>query len=87
MSANRGRSISTSVQAHFDVYNAKLPGSKFLRSGKMPTTITFRDIGKKLNAYMAKICECRKYAIFHLYLTIYPAEPVYKSFYGAVNIV
>ena len=36
---------------------------------------------------MAKICECRKYAIFRLHLTINPAEPVYESFFGAVNIV
>ena len=36
---------------------------------------------------MAKICECRKYAIFRLYLTINPAEPVYESFYGTVNII
>ena len=36
---------------------------------------------------MAKICECRKYAIFRLYLTINPEKPASESFYGAVNIV
>ncbi len=36
---------------------------------------------------MAKICECRKYAIFRLCLIINPAKPASESFYGAVNIV
>ena len=50
-------------------------------------TFTFRDIGKKLNAYLAKIRECRKYAIFGVYLTINPEESVYGSFYCTTNII
>ena len=48
---------------------------------------TFRDIGKKLNQYMTQICECRKYAIFRLYLNINPVELVYESFYGTIIII
>ena len=36
---------------------------------------------------MAQICEFGKYAIFCLYLTINPVEPVYESFYGTIHII
>ena len=36
---------------------------------------------------MAQICECRKYAILRIYVTINPVEPVYESFCGTINII
>ena len=36
---------------------------------------------------MAQICECGKYTIFRLYLTINRVEPVYEGFYGTINII
>ena len=50
-------------------------------------TFRFRDIGKKLNAYMTQICKFIKYAIFCLYLTIKSVETVYEILYGAINTI
>ncbi len=49
--------------------------------------LLFEILAKKHMRHMAKIWEDRKYALFRLYLTITPGEPVYERFYGDVNIV
>ena len=36
---------------------------------------------------MAQICEHRNYAIFGLYLTINPVEPVYESFCSTSDVI
>ncbi len=50
-------------------------------------TFRFGDIGKNLNAYMTKICERTKYAIFRLYLTTNAIKTVYEILQYTIDII